>query len=79
MFILFQATTIAKVLKLPLVSYRGQEAFSSTYVLLTVAANFEPLLVVLQTDVGAELLDITAEPGGNVGLRLPCLEVASPD
>ena len=39
MFILFQATSIAKVLELTLVSYWGQETFSPTDVLLLFAED----------------------------------------
>ena len=61
MLVLFEASPVAKVLELTLVTYGGQEAFSSTDVLLTVAANLQPLLVVFQANVGAELFDIRAE------------------
>merc|ERR1719234_1535127 len=61
MLIFFETTPVAKVLELALVTYGGQEAFTSTDVLLTVAANLQPLLVVLQANVGAELFDIRAE------------------
>ena len=51
-----------KVFKLSLVSDRCQESFSTTDILLTITADLETLLVILQANVGAELFDVTAKP-----------------
>ena len=77
-FVLLETFLLTEVLEQSLVVDGSQESLPSTDVSLAVVADLEPLLVVLQTDVRAELLDITAEPDGNIGLRLPSLEFVSP-
>ena len=77
-FVLLETFLLTEVLEQSLVVDGSQESLPSTDVSLAVVADLEPLLVVLQTDVRAELLDITAEPDGNIGLRLPFLQFVSP-
>ena len=52
---------LTEILKLSLVTYRGKEAFPAADVLLTITADLETLLVILQTHVGAKLFDVTTE------------------
>ena len=65
MLIFLKTFLLTEVFELSLVPNRSQEPLSSsintTDVLLTVTAHLETLLVILQTDIGAELFDVTPE------------------
>ena len=52
---------LTEILKLALVAYRGKKALPAADVLLTITADLETLLVILQANVGAELFDVTTE------------------
>ena len=52
---------LTEILKLTLVAYRGKKALPTADVLLTITADLETLLVILQANVGAELFDVTTE------------------
>ena len=60
--IFLQTFLFTKVFKLSLVSDWCQESFSTTDILLTITADLETLLVILQANVGAELFDVTTKP-----------------
>ena len=60
--ILLETLLFTKVFKLTLVPYGSQKSFSSADVFLAITTNFQSFLVVLETDIGAELLDVTSEP-----------------
>ena len=52
---------LTEILKLALVAYRGKKSLPAADVLLTITADLETLLVILQANVGAELFDVTTE------------------
>ena len=52
---------LTEILKLALVAYRGKKALPAADVLLTITADLETLLVILQANVGAKLFDVTTE------------------
>ena len=61
LLVLLKTFLQTKVLELALVADRSEEALAAGNVLLAVDADFQPLLVVLEADVGAELLDVGTE------------------
>ena len=52
---------LTEILKLALVAYRGKKALPAADVLLTITADLETLLVILQANVRAELFDVTTK------------------
>ena len=52
---------LTEILKLALVAYRGKKALPAADVLLTITADLETLLVILQANIGAKLFDVTTE------------------
>ena len=62
MFVFLEATLLTEIFELAFVSNRSKETLPTTDILLTVATYFQPLLVVLQAHVRAELLDVRAKP-----------------
>ena len=61
--VLLETFLLTEILKLALVSYRGKKTLPAAYVLLTITADLETLLVILQANVGAKLFDVTTESG----------------
>ena len=58
---LLKTLLLTKVFELTFVTDGSKKSFSARNILLTVTADLETFLVVLETLVGAELFDITSE------------------
>ena len=57
-FIIVKAALFTEIFELSILPNRSKEPLLPTDVLLAVAADLQPLLVVLQAHIGAELLDV---------------------
>ena len=57
-FIILKAALFTEIFELSIIPNRSEEPLPPTDVLLAVAADLQPLLVVLQAHIGAELLDV---------------------
>ena len=62
MLVFLQTFLVTEILERPFVSDRSEEALTAADILLAITTHLEPFLVILQTDVGAELLNFAAEP-----------------
>ena len=62
MFIFLETALLTEVFELAFIPNRSEKTLPSTDILLTVATDFQSFLVVLQAHVGAELLNVRAEP-----------------
>ena len=62
MLVFLQTFLVTEILERPFVSDRSEEALTAADILLAITAHLQTLLVILQTDVGAELLDLAPEP-----------------
>ena len=64
-FIFLETFLLAEVFKLSLVPDRRQESRAIADILLAVTAHFQSFLIILQADIGAELLYIAPKPNNN--------------